>query len=62
VLRVQLLDSELAPLGPPRTVSDDVSALPSLALWSNGLRTAVLFTRDRGRQRAELWATALDCR
>lgn len=61
-LRVQLLDTELAPVGAPQTVSDEVSAMPSLALWNNGRRAAVVFTRDRGPERAELWATALDCR
>jgi hypothetical protein len=60
-VRAQLLDATLRPVGAPKTLSDETSALPSLAVWTNGTRAAVLFTRDRGRERGELWATALDC-
>ena len=59
-VRVQLLDSELRPLGKAHTVSPQGSNSGQGLLWAASTRAVSFFVVSSGKQ-AELWASALSC-
>jgi hypothetical protein len=61
-LEARVLDPELGRVARSLTLGEiGGGTLPSIAIWSNGSRVAVAYTKDVGNWRGELWAAGLDC-
>lgn len=61
VVRAQMLDRDLSPVGAALAIGSAPAASQSFAAWSEGDQVVVLFTRDAGGGRGELFGAGLGC-